>query len=80
MLQQDDVVRLKHNIPANSATGWPGITSEALIAGTVGTVVMVYTADSVNHEYEVEFVDNDGYTLALLTLKEEDVELMDSTY
>jgi len=42
----------------------------------MGTVVMVYKTDSTNSEYEVEFVDNDGHTLALLSLKEDDIELV----
>jgi len=40
----------------------------------MGTVVMVYKTDAANSEYEIEFVDNDGHTLALLSLKEDDIE------
>jgi len=54
--------------------------SIALDTGTVGSVVMVYTADAINYEYEVEFVDSDGHTLALLTLKEYDIESVDSSF
>jgi len=78
MLHENDVVRLKHNIPANNPTEWPGIPSTALDTGTIGSVVMVYTTDSINYEYEIEFVDDDGYTLALLTLNENDVELVNT--
>ena len=77
MLHENDVVRLKHNIPANSPTGWPSIPSTALDTGTIGSIVMVYTIDSINYEYEVEFVDRDGHTLALLTLKDDDIEPVD---
>jgi hypothetical protein len=78
MLHENDVIRLKHNIPANSPTAWPGIPATALTSGTVGSIVMVYTTNSTNPEYEVEFVDSDGYTLALLTLQEDDIELVDT--
>ena len=74
MLHENDIVRLKHNVPANSPTAWPGIPSTDLNSGSMGTVVMVYQTDSTNSEYEVEFVDNDGHTLALLSLKEDDIE------
>lgn len=77
MLHENDVVMLKHDIPAHSPTEWPGISSTALSTGAVGTVVMVYTTNSSTYEYEVEFVDDDGHTLALLTLKEDDIELVD---
>jgi len=68
MLHENDIVRLKHNVPANSPTAWPCIPSTDLATGSIGTVVMVYKTDSTNPEYEVEFVDNDGRTLALLSL------------
>ena len=74
MLQENDVVKLKHNIPANSPTSWPNIPSTDLIAGDVGAVVMVYTNDSTHYEYEVEFVDENGHTRALLRLREEEIE------
>jgi hypothetical protein len=77
MLHENDVVRLKHDIPANNPMAWPGIPSTALRTGTIGSIVMIYTTNSVNYEYEVEFVDCGGRTLALLTLKENDIELVD---
>ena len=58
MLHENDVVKLKHDIPANSQTKWPGIPSTALSTGTIGSIVLVYTIDSINYEYEVEFVDS----------------------
>ncbi len=79
MLHENEIVRLKHKVPANSATVWPGIPSTDLTMGSIGTVVMVYKTDSTNAEYEVEFVDNDGRTLALLSLKDDDIESVHST-
>lgn len=79
MFHENDIVRLKHNVPASSPIAWPGIPSTDLAPGAIGTVVMVHTTDSTNFEYEVEFVDNDGHTLALLTLKEDDIEFANNT-
>jgi hypothetical protein len=42
-----------------------------LAAGTHGTVVMAYTHPTPG--YEVEFCDRHGFTLALLTLYEDDL-------
>jgi len=42
-----------------------------LVEGTLGTVVTVYTDPCPG--YEVEFCDNDGSTLALLTLYDDDL-------
>ncbi len=75
MFQENDVVRLKHPVPADSPTAWPNIPSTPLQMGRFGTIVMVYTTNAIDYEYEVEFVDDDGLTLALLTLKENDIEL-----
>jgi hypothetical protein len=77
MLHENDRVQLKHNVPANSLTAWPSVPSVDLASGSIGTVVMVYQTDSISLEYEVEFVDNTGYTIALLSLKEDDVESVD---
>lgn len=47
-----------------------------LSTGTVGTVVMVYPkylSPSLPQSYEVEFCDEDGITLALETLTEDDL-------
>ena len=64
----------QHEVPAQSATAWSGVPSTDLVAGEVGTVVMVYTNDSIHYEYEVEFVDADGQTRGLLSLKEDEIE------
>jgi len=44
---------------------------------TKGAVVMVY--DSSPPEYEVEFCDDEGRTLALLTLRAEDMERFEAS-
>jgi hypothetical protein len=74
MLHENDVVKLKRDVPPRSPTAWPGAPSAPLKAGDVGSIVMVYTNDFINYEYEVEFVDASGTTRGLLTLKEEDLE------
>ncbi len=76
MLQENDAVKLKRNIPAHSPTAWQGAPSVDLVAGDIGTIVAVYTNDSAHYEYEVEFVDEDGMTRGLLQLKEEEIELI----
>jgi hypothetical protein len=59
-LQEYDVVRLRRPLPNHD-----------LVEGSVGAVVMVFDNPLA---YEVEFCDQDGVTLALLTLVEEDLE------
>jgi hypothetical protein len=59
MLREHDLVVLKE-----SKKEW------GLEAGAVGTVVMVYPKGG----YLVEFVDDDGNTVALLDLNDEEVE------
>lgn len=56
-----DVVALSTALPENG-----------LKKGQIGTVLVVY--QSALREYEVEFCDDDGRTLVLLTLKEEMLE------
>lgn len=46
-----------------------------LAVGALGTVVMVYRNPGLPPAYEVEFADDDGVTLALVTLKDDDVEV-----
>lgn len=64
MLAEYQVVRLSRDIP-----------EEGLKAGARGAVLMVYPQrpDSPR-EYEVEFTDEEGGTLALLTLPEDQIE------
>lgn len=57
-----DVVRLRRAVPEKS-----------LEAGSEGTIVLIY--DEVKPAaYEVEFCDEDGFTLALLTADEDSLE------
>jgi hypothetical protein len=37
---------------------------------------MVYTKNNIDYAYGVKFVDKAGRTLALLTMKEDDIELV----
>ncbi|MDY7548914.1 DUF4926 domain-containing protein [Glaciimonas sp. Gout2] len=46
-------------------------------SGTSGAVLMVFA--SMHPQYEVEFVDNVGDSLAVLTVKEDDLELVQRT-
>ncbi len=61
MCQEYDIVRLQRTL------------SERLPAGTVGTVLMVYDEPDLPKSYEVEFVDAAGRTIAVLTIRAEDV-------
>lgn len=64
MFAEYQVVRLSRDIP-----------EEGLKAGARGAVVMVYPRrPETPREYEVEFTDEDGATLALLTLPEDQLE------
>ncbi|MFI6236969.1 DUF4926 domain-containing protein [Micromonospora sp. NPDC050784] len=60
MLELYDVVELREAIPG-----------EQLPAGAVGTVVHVF--DSPSTAYEVEFADADGRTIAMVTLRADQV-------
>ncbi len=75
MLHEYDVVKTTKSFSSNGSNAWPIGTDTTLPLGTVGTIVMVYTNDSINYEYQVEFLDGEGGTLALLTLQEDDVTL-----
>ena len=63
MFHEYDVIKLRKDMPA-----------AGLAAGAIGAIVMVYTKDKVAHAYEVEFVNKDGTTQALLTLNEDEIE------
>ena len=58
-IKELDAVALTTDLPA-----------EGLEAGDIGTVVMIY---GQGESYEVEFVGYDGHTIALLTLKPEQI-------
>jgi hypothetical protein len=74
MLRENDVVMLKHSVPARESGHWPGIEAVDLNAGAIGSVVAVYDTGTSELEYEIEFVDDDGSTLALVTVKESAIE------
>jgi hypothetical protein len=61
MFEEYDVVRLVSDM-----------TPKGLKAGTRGAIVMVYPSDPP--EYEVEFVDEEGHTLAVETVTEQQIE------
>lgn len=60
VLNELDLAALRHDLPAHG-----------LIAGDVGTVVLVHREGAA---YEVEFVAADGSTLAVKTLRADEVE------
>ena len=59
MIKELSLVVLTHSIPEHS-----------LVAGDVGTVVHVYPGEAA---YEVEFMTGLGKTIAVLTLRPDDV-------
>ena len=63
--QEYDTVRLSRDIP-----------EENLSRGSTGAILMVYDSDPP--EFEVEFTDSVGNTVALLTLKSTDIEWVSS--
>jgi Domain of unknown function (DUF4926) len=60
MFEEHQCVKLRRPIPP-------------MDKGAVGVVVMVYDFTE-RLGYEVEFVDREGFTLALMTLRGEDLE------
>jgi len=60
MFKEYDVVKLRE----------PRV-AEGLAAGALGAILIVH--DAMPPAYEVEFVDNQGFTIALLTLMEEEL-------
>ncbi|GAB4973895.1 MULTISPECIES: DUF4926 domain-containing protein [Mycobacterium] len=66
--QELDVVQLLRPLPEHN-----------LPAGATGTVVIDYTTYSdrdLPPAYEVEFVNSDGTTQALVTISEDDIEVV----
>lgn len=61
MFEEYGIVKLKKDMPLKK-----------LKAGDRGTIVMIYP--DLTKAYEVEFLDKNGDTLALVTLKEEEIE------
>ena len=48
--------------------------TDSVVSGTIGAILMVYASEGP--QYEVEFVDSEGESLAVLTVLEEDLELV----
>jgi hypothetical protein len=66
--EEHDVVRLLRDLPEHN-----------LSAGSTGAVVMDYSKHSdekLPAAYEVEFVDSEGVTKALVTVAEDDLEVV----
>ena len=53
------------------------LPDEQVLAGDLGTIVEIYTQPSL--AYEIEFVNPDGTTRALLTLTSEQVRKLEPT-
>lgn len=51
------------------------LPEHGLERGDVGTIVEVF--DEPRRAYEVEFVDDDGYTIALVALRPDQLELVE---
>jgi uncharacterized protein YjbI with pentapeptide repeats len=77
MFDEHDFVRLKRTIPVENVSWEDEDTPpRALEPGESGTIVMVFPYDSLHADYMVEFSDDEGYMYALPTLKEEDLEVI----
>ena len=63
MFRERSFVVLDRDLPGNR-----------LLAGDVGVVVHVYRE---RYAYEIEFVDGGGATVAIVTVKEEDIRLLE---
>jgi hypothetical protein len=63
MIKEYDVIKLRKSLPANN-----------LKVGAEGTVLIVYNEPGLPRAYEVEFLSNDGKSLAVITLTDDDVE------
>ena len=61
MFNEYDIVRAKRNINKN------------VPKGSEGTILIIYP--STPAQYEVEFMDKEGNTMDVLTVKENDVEI-----
>lgn len=59
-LKEYDLVRLRRPLPEHG-----------LLPGAIGTIVLAYEAPGA---FEVEFADEEGVTIALATLGENDIE------
>jgi len=50
------------------------IPEENLQKGMIGTIVLVYNEPNLPIGYEVEFVNEQGETISVVTLNEKDIE------
>lgn len=64
MLKEYDVVRAKHDI------------NTLISRGTKGAIMLILHENP--NKYEVEFVDDNGETLELLTVGDDDLELVEN--
>lgn len=64
MIKEYDVVVAKKDLSSN------------VVKGSKGAVVMVYHEPKLG--YEVEFIDDSGYTLDVLTVYPNDIEVISS--
>ncbi len=67
MLNEYDIVRLKREIP-----------NKGLSSGAVGTILLIYDQSPLPPAYEVEFTDGNGNALAILAVKEDEIEVVDT--
>ncbi len=63
MIALYDIVRIKQPVP-----------NKNLEAGAKGTVLIIYNDPNLPLAYEVEFLDKSGKTVAIITLKDDEVE------
>ncbi len=66
MLNDNQMIRIRHDLPEHH-----------IRKGTIGVVVMVYPTrfnPDLLQAYEVEFTDDEGTTLAMGTLREDEIE------
>jgi len=63
MFQEYDVVRLKK--PKSSLN---------ITVSDKGTILMVFDEPNLPRAYEVEFVDEEGHTIALVTVSDDEIE------
>ena len=61
MFKEYDVIKARRNL------------TETVTQGCRGTILMIFESPSI--AYEVEFVNEKGQTLELLTVKQTDIEL-----
>lgn len=63
MFKEYDVIRLKEPI-----------SSQNVSVGDEGTILMIFDEPNLPKAYEVEFVDKEGLTIALVTVADDEIE------